>query len=603
MAKVRLVSDGRSTMTANPKYRFLERSSRNGVVLGLVVISLSILTALGVGLLAVGYGARRHAVAAKAELVAMLAAEAGYEKAVFWMSQQQDMLSTLQQGAPGASGTVTFPDGSCTYQVSLFTFVGARPVFRVVCQGHSGAFAKTVDVLVVQAVSGWDMGMCRIPCSSTGTDEVNFVSGETIDMPISINKLDDQPDRRDIYVWGSPDFLAPIAMGESRYAAGGSDKYYGVMGLFDSGIYFNQPASRITDESSVAMKVDRFRTSTKAQYCFTPSATPWISSGQPAVQLEFFVEGGVGKVRVTNDCTVRGFQQNSDWKTYDFRIKPGTNGRRYERYDIYAYHVVPDDADSTGQRFVAAIEDTYVTQSFGGVDSEPGGQIFVNGNVIIGGDLSDHGNDQVVKGTITVAATGNIWVADSVYVDGPHDADGEPTMGNPNALGLLAQRVVKVVDPGLSLMDGVPGATGYDYAPIGRPDHPDASPPGQGGGGRGRGRGGRRDDEDYYERHLPDPTVLEAAITVGGGGWGAENVPRGQYGGRKPCDGREDYLVIHGSIAEAIRGVIGVINTNGYLKSYHMDQRLLTGILPGDIGLRGKFVPAPAGWRDYRPDQ
>lgn len=590
----------------------MPRSGRTGIVLGIVVIFLGMISALGVGLLAVGYGARRQAISTHAEFAAMLAAEAGYEKAVFWMSRQQDMLSTLQQGAPGASGAVTFPDSSCTYQVSLFAFVGARPVYRVVCRGRSGAFEKTVDVLVVQAVSGWDMGMCRAPTGATTTTEVNFVSGEVIDMPISINKLDDYPDRRDIYIWGSPEFLAPVAMGESRLAAGGSDKYWDVMGLFGGGIYFNQPASKITDAESVQTKITRFRTSTEPEYCFTPSATSQVTNGRPAVQLEFFVEAGVGKVRVTNNCTVRGFRQDRDSRTYDFRIKPGTNGRRYERYDIYAYHVIPNDADNTGERFVVDVEDTYVTQSFGGVDSDAGGQIFVDGNVVIGGNLDSHGNDQVVKGTMTVTATGNIWIADSIYVDGPRDAEGKPAPANPNVLGLMAQGVIKVVDPGLSLslIDGVLDVSGYEYAPIGRPDHPDATPPGQeddgngNGQGRGRGRGrgnsGSGNDEDYYERHLPDPTVLEAALTIGGGGWGAENVKRGFYGGRKTHTGNQDYLVLHGSIAEAIRGVIGVINTDGYLKSYHMDQRLLTGILPGDIGLRGKFVPAPAGWRDYR---
>lgn len=573
------------------------RSRARGFVLGLVVISLGILSALGVGLLAVGFGARRQAVSVRTELAAMLAAEAGYEKAIFWMSRQQDMLTTLQQGAPGATGTATFPDSSCSYQVALFTFVGGRPVYRVLCRGESGAFSKVVDVLVVQAVSGWDMGMCRIPAGATETSEVNFASGETIEMPISINKLDDHPDRRDIYLWGRPDFQATVAMGESRHTSGGWDKYGPVMDLFDHGIHFSQPASKITDESSVQIKIDRFRASTKPQYRLTPTATAPVSNPQPAVQLEFFVQGNVGKVRVTDACTVRGFHQDSDWRTYDFRIQPGTNGQRYERYDIYAYHVVPEDVEQTGHQFVIDLEDTYVTQSFGGVDSAPGGQIFVNGNVIIGGPLTDHNNDQVVNGKITVAATGNIWIADSVYVDGTHDSGGKPALGNPNALGLLAQGVIKVVDPGLSLIDGIPDVADYEYVPIGRPDHPGASPPEEGRRGRRR----REDNRDYFERHLPDPTVLEAAITVGGGGWGAENVQRGWYGGRKAHSGAQDYLVVRGSIAEAIRGVIGVIGADGYLKSYHMDQRLLAGILPGDIGLRGKFVPAPAGWRDYRP--
>ena len=138
----------------------------------------------------------------------MLAAEAGYEKAVFWMSRQQDMLSTLQQGVPGATGSVTFPGQLLHLSGSLSSRssgLGLCIVF--VCHGHSGAFERIVDVLVVQAVSGWDMGMCRIPSGTTTTDEVNFVSGEIIDMPISINKLNDNPDRKDIYIWGSPDFL------------------------------------------------------------------------------------------------------------------------------------------------------------------------------------------------------------------------------------------------------------------------------------------------------------------------------------------------------------------------------------------------------------
>jgi hypothetical protein len=53
-------------------------------------------------------------------------------------------------------------------------------------------------------------------------------------------------------------------------------------------------------------------------------------------------------------------------------------------------------------------------------------------------------------------------------------------------------------------------------------------------------------------------------------------------------------------ISEAIRGVVGVVGTDGFLKSYFMDQRLLAGLVPGDIWLLGKFVPAPGGWQDSR---
>lgn len=563
------------------------RFSQRGSILGLVLVSLIILSALGVGLLSVASGVRHRATGLRNEAVSMLAAEAGYEKAISWMSQQDDMLSALKDGAPGTSDSLEVVDGDCDYSIELFAFIGARPIYRVISNGHSGTFNRTVDVLVLQAVSGWDMGACRILFGGTTTYPVSFADGEIIDLPLQINKLDDNPDNRDIHINGDPQFLRSVTMSESRYRTGsGWDKYASVMDLFEGGIYFEQPDCKVTDEASVQSKVDRFEESSDPQFKFTPVAGAPVSNPHTAVQLEFFVEGGVGKVRITNNCTVRGYQRDKNSRTLDFKITPGSDGERSERYDIYAYHFMPEDA----ARFTRPIDDTYVRQSIGGVESEPGGQIFVDGSVIIGGDKSSHNGDQVVKGKITVVATGNIWLADSVVVDGAHDADGKPTTDNPNVLGLLAQGVVKVVDPGISGYDAgdknnYPGPpdvnlVGFTYVPIGRDE------------------GG-----EEYERHLPDPMVAEAAMTIGGGGWGAENVEWNGYGGRKeePDSGSQNDLIVHGTISESTRGVVGLIGKDGFLKYYYMDERFLEGILPGDIWLRGKYIPAPAGWQDYRP--
>ena len=441
-----------------------------------------------------------------------------------------------------------------------------------------------MNVLVVQAVSGWDMGTCQSPTSSTTTSPVYFATGETIDMPVYVNKANDSPDVRDIFLSGTPAFQASVAVGESRLTTGGTDKYSNVLGLFGGGIYFDQPATRITDESTVQTKVTRFRSSTKSQYVFTPTAGAPVSNPQAAVQLEFFVTNGVGQVRLTNNCTVRGFEQTSDARTYDFKIHPGSNGTQFDRYYLYAYHVASRNAATNGDQRTVNLSDTYVSQSFHGVQSQAGGQIFVNGNVIIGGNNTTGNNDQVVNGKVTVVATGNIWIADNVWVDGAHDTNSEPTAANPNVLGLLAQGVIRVVDPGLSTIDGTINVSGYTYLPIGKPDYPSAGP----------------SDSNYNHRSLSDPLTVEAALTVGGGGWGAENVKRGSYGGRKEATGTQDTLAVHGMISEAIRGVVGVVGTDGFLKSYHMDERLLDGIVPGDIWLRGKFVPAPAGWQDSR---
>jgi hypothetical protein len=562
--------------------RLNTQGHRNGSALFLVVISLLVLFALGAGMLRVGYGARLKAIRLKNEAAAMLAAEAGYEQAVFWMSQQSDMLNALQQGVQGTSGTLSFPEGDCSYQISFFSFLGARPVYRVTSTGQSGIFTRTVDVQVIQALSGWDMGKCRVASGPTSTYPVYFADGEVIDLPVHINNLGDNPDDRDIYITGSPQFVQPVAMGESRYRTPQqTDKYSGVMDLFDGGIYFDQPDSKVVDQAAVQTKVDRFRDSTDPQFRFTPSGAAPITNPNSAVHLEFFVDGGVGKVRITNNCTVRGFRQGSTNKTWDLRIQPG--GSLCETYDIYAYHLIPADADATGERSVQTIDQTYVTQSIGGVESEPGGQIYVDRNVIIGSGDSALPGEDTIKGKMTVVATGNIWIADSIVVDGAHDGDGKPSMENPNVLGLVAQGLIKVVDPGMSDYSYVDDAPvepeGFDYVPIGL--HDTGEPP-------------------EHKRHLPDPTVVEAAMTVGGGGWGAENVARGSYGGRKEA-GNTDQLIVRGTITEAMRGVVGLVGTDGYFKAYYLDARLLEGILPGDMWLRGKYVPAPAGWNEYRP--
>lgn len=551
----------------------------------LAIVAVVILVALGLGLLTVSYGVRHRAIVMKSEAKAMLAAEAGYEAAIFRMCQQPDMLSALNDPNFDPTGELSFTDSTCDYKISFASFVESRPVYQISSQGHCGLFDQGVEVYVIQAVSGWDMGMCRVPSSSTATEPVHYADGEILNIPIHINRLNDNPDYKDIYISGSPKFLDSVEMGESRETSGGSDKYDDVIDLFnDEGIYFNQPDSRITDEGSIAKKVERLDSSTKATFKLKPTVTAGVKNPQRAVQLEFFVDGGVGMVRVTNNCTVRGFQQNYDSRTWDYRIKPGSGGSEYERYPIYSYHVIRDNAEGLGDRKTYKIEDTYVTQSYGGVESAPGGQIFVDGNVIIGGDLTAHSGDQLLKGKMTVVATGNIWIADSVVVDGEREINGMPARGNPNILGLIAQGVVRVVDPGMSdyyYVDDEPYEPfGFDYVPVARADWGEPA--------------------DSHKRHLPDATILEAAITVGGGGWGAENVQRGSYGGRKQDGGSQDKLIVRGTLSEAIRGVVGLIGYDGYLKQYYMDMRLLEGILPSDFWLKGKYIPAPAGWHDYR---
>jgi hypothetical protein len=545
-----------------------------------------ILMALIIGTAMTSYGSRIQAVQTKSQTEAMLAAEAGYEQAIFWMSQRTDLLGDIQAGR--GQGTINFETGSCSYIIAFHGFIGARPVFRITSTGVCGrpSFTRVVDVDVVQETSGWAMGTCRIPSGTNSTDAVYFGSNEIMDMPLHINKYNDSPDVRDIWIQDgdTPRFLRKVEMGESRKTTSGTDKYSAVMPRFEAGIDFDQPNIRITDQDAVTSKITRFYNSTDAAYRFTPAGPNSLvgtsTTRCSAVQLEFFVDvNGVGKVRITNNCTVKLSSPSST----DYNVVSG--GSTFSTYNIYAYHYRP----TGGTQLTISINDDsspcYVSQTIGTYTSAKGGQIFVNGNVVIGGgedtNFTDI-NNMVVKGKITVVAAGNIWIADSIRVAGPNettrDPNGMPTEDNPNVLGLIAQGVIKVVDPGLLTSNpSIPGS-GLTYQPIGIKKS--ASDP-------------------CYVRYLPDPTVVEAAITVGGGGWGAENVGAGN---RRVYSTPQDFLVVHGSITEVIRGVVGHLGSDGYIKKYYIDTRLMSGILPGDIWFSGKYIPAPAGWHDHSPN-
>jgi hypothetical protein len=602
----------------NYKCRYINRRHRGGFALVFVIVMMVVLMLIGTALLTITYGMRLRAIKLKGQTVAMLAAEAGYERGIFWMNAVPDVLTGLSMGNPPgfkpadlfSSDTLNFTDSICTYSIQCFNYIGGVPVFRVVSTGTCGSQKRVVDVYVKQAITGWDMGLCRVPkvginnntsISYSSTDAVNFTDGEIIDMPVHINKDNTNPaDKKDIYF--SPDsarprFLRQVQMGESRYN-GGNDKYAAVMDRFEGGIIFDQPDSRITDKATVDGKLARFKSNTKAQFIFTPQKTnipglPSTCGSYPAVQMEFYG----GNVRIRNNCTVVGYSRSN---THDYWIN---SSGKFSRYPIYAYHYHNDIGEPPDVKTIASTEVRQLV-TCNGEQGELSGQIYVEGNVILGSDTYDQ---LVVGGKLTIVATGNIWIGDPIYVAGSHDASGMPTANNGNALGLIAGGVVKVIDPGMSSYakggtNNYPGSpptvSGYTYMPVAY-----------------RLAGGALNNRVLYNPknavNTVDPTdstVVEAAITCGGGGWGAENVGVYDYdnygnlfllaGGRRQVSGNQDPLIVRGTFCEAVRGIVGVINHNGYIKNYHLDERLLEGVLPGNIWFSGKFLPAPAGWHD-----
>ena len=611
------------------------RIRARGFALVLACLVIFILSVLGLGLLTIAYGARLRAIMMKNETMAKMTAEAGYENAIDWMSGLPDPLgSFIQTEGRGRRGpekpkpveetdSVTIADSHCDYSISFDHFLDSRPIYRIESTGYCGQFSRKIVAFVVQAVSGWDIGSCRMPTQFVESIPVDFAGSDVVDIPIHINCYAEPDDsERDIHISteDEPTFTQPVSVGESRYKSGGgnNDKYAEVIGLFKDGIYFDQPASKITNQDSIARKATRFRRSTLNDFNFSRSrltnseprwnddAVPDVTNGswEAAVQLEFYTpgEGGPGRVRITNHCTVRCFQGGP----YDYMMIDSAGN--YTRYNIYGYHYVNEDSRPVDCR----IKKTYVVYKVATsskkdptkpktAESEPGGQIFVEGNVIIGGEvrpgalggweikIGDKWHPSKVEGRLTVVATGNIWIISPIEIeyddDDAQDRTPEsfsvPAADNSNVLGLFSQSgVVRIVDPGLSSSgEDNPGdenneLADLDYRPVGGLS-PSAT--------------------ERYHRYLPDPMVVQAAITVGGGGWGAENV--GARLNNTNTSGL-DSLIFTGSIAEAVRGPVAEVQ-NGFKMYYYFDQRFQDGILPGDMWLQSKFVPTPGGWTDY----
>jgi len=610
----------------------------NGSVLVLVSAAVFALTILGLGILTAAYGARLRATRLRHNTMAELVAEAGYEEAIRWMNEQPDVLSAMTGGGRGSigrgSGTLSttrirktslpdrFSHGSFTYTISFDRFLGSQPVYEIVSKGNYGQFSRMVKAFVVQKVSGWDMALCEIPSDNLSSDRADFTGEDIVETPIHINsdsQSTPQDNTVDIYISrrNKPRFSYRVSMGESRYKWWGrnKDKYGGLINLFEKGIYFDQPGCNVTDpfsadiNISVVQKVNRFRRTTSSAFNFSGARRPLESTAvelvsddwyrAPAVQLEFYVSGqGAGMVRITNNCTVCCVEGAGNYMLDLAGVAP------YKQYDIYGYHY-----SGSSDPCDYPITFTYVRQQVSSpsgrvASADSGGQIFVRGNVIIGGavDIDAAGNMVTdmegrmfyskLKGRLMVVATGNIWIVSPIVYAGlqePAEYEGGyltklvPSPENQNVLGLFSQfGVVKVVDPGLSsVLKDLTEEELTDYCPIGYQ---------------------KTSSTNEWDRQLVDPCdptssmVVQAAITACGGGWGAENI-----GARTSVNpSGTDNLIVAGSITESVQGKIADYTGSGFRRCYYFDERLLTGILPGDMWLQSKYVPTPGGWSDFR---
>jgi len=550
-------------ITRIPTERSIGRN--RGVVLAFAAMSLLVLATIGLGIMAVAYGYRHRAISVKDETIALAAAEAGYERARVWMSQQ-DSIGVLARGIEQKIGPAALDSGGsyeCTVSCAGERDIGSRTVYRIVSKGRYNRATKAIDVLVTQAIDGWASTHREI-VSNNGTRAAPLNDANEIGMQLHINESDDgEPG---MVIDGLSSFKRHVTTTESD--TGQYDPY---QSLFSKGISFNQPANFITDETVIQQRIVEFRTI--ANRIYVPLMNPRVildnptRQHEPAVQIEFDSSG----IRVANHCTVRCWGLTpTDW-----RIRPGSDGAAYEQYPVYGCHFGPD----------------YEPDPITGP-----GVIFVYGNVIIGPrDRLFHIPGGVqrysVRGKFTVVAArrpdgkgGNIWIGDYIKA---YSATGRledpPAAENPNVIALMAEGVVKVIDPRLQddpllLARDVLSAGDLGICrPLGIP-------------------------YGFGELALPNPLVIDAAIVSAGGGWGVEGVEEVLGWGSHIYPGSgTGKIYVHGSITEPYRGLVcSRDNTRAFAHKYFFfDNRFFQGILPEQIWFSSAYVPVPGGWRDY----
>lgn len=613
----------------------------------MVAGAVLVLVIIGLGLLKISYGARIRSIRVQNVASAKLAAEAGYEKAIHWMSEQEDVLSALAPlpgrfgrgsstiKAVSVGGGISFSNSEADYTISFENFSDCQAMYKVISRGHCGQGHWVIETLVTQATTGWDIGRTRIPAGPYLLNEMpaHFAPFDVIEMPVHINCHGWPVD----YIWpedGETDirFTAKtvlrhrVSMGESRYRSWGrnKDKYARVIGRFEGGIFFDQPNSKISGPASlggIEKRVQRFERDTKSVFNFSrrtgnqPRISPVIPGTDervnvPAVQLEFYLESDTGMVKITNNCTVTTLPGGK----FDYVRDFDSSSHAYKPSPVYGYHYAKSYNWSTS--YNGPVAGTYVSQKItlpsGKVaETEKGGQIFIDGNVIVGGEVQSvrgqryinikgrRGDKQwrpnKLKGRLTVVATGDIWVVSPLEYDGPQsditDSGGSlvkkvPLYDNPNVLHLFSQfGSVKIIDPRLSLQ--VPkqltqpikytdqGGYQLEYQPVAKKDPT---------------------SRFSFRRNLPSSMVVQAAITCGGGGWGMENL-----GSNSRKFDKEAILIVAGAIAEPVQGAV-VRGVGGFKRHYYFDERFLNGILSCNMGLQSKYIVAPGGWsdRDYQ---
>ncbi|MCK5172359.1 MAG: hypothetical protein KAR47_03155, partial [Planctomycetes bacterium] len=530
---------------------------------------------------------------------------------------------------------ISFASSNADYTISFENFSDSQAMYKIISRGHCGREGHwVIEALVTQAVTGWDIGRTRVPAGSHMLNEIPafFMKDDIIEMPLHINchgwpvdYIWPEDGDADIRLLGKTALTHRVSMGESRYRSWGrdKDKYARIIGRFKGGIFFDQPNSKISgpaSRSSIEKRVQRFEHDTKSAFNFSkrtgnqPRISPVIPAvdervNVPAVQLEFYLKSNTGMVRVTNNCTVTTLPGGK----FDYVRDFDSSSHAYKPSLVYGYHYARSYNRSV--TYDGPIAGSYVSQKItlpsGKVaETEKGGHIFVDGNVIVGGAVQSIGDQWQIniklvpgftkwypsklKGRLTVVATGNIWVVSPLEYDGPQfsetASDGNlvkraPLSDNDNVLHLFSQHgTVKIIDPRLSRY-----LPRQSYQPIKYTDQEGAQLEYQPVAAKGFGG-------SYFYRILPSSMVVQAAITCGGGSWGMENL-----GSSSRRFDKEATLILAGAIVEPVQGAV-LHGAGGYKRNYYFDERFLNGILSCNMGLQSKYIVAPGGWsdRDYQ---
>ncbi len=536
----------------------IRQSAEDGIVMVTVLLITMVLLIIVAGSLAYAVGSQPISRHDQDWNAALAAAEAGMDDFLFRLNNNDQYYNYSSSNLPPDGNTafttwtnVPNSTGATQFRYSTDTSnLASQGAIIITSTGRSGKATRTIQATLRRHAfidylyftdyettdpalyptasnsnnSTWAQAHCALHYyegrDSTCTD-INFANGDTINGPLHSNDA--------ILICGSPTFAGNVT---TSWNPTSGNRWRG------NGTCTNSPSFKPGDPKYAdPLTMPPNNVSIKADADKTLGGTGCLYTGPTSVTLN-----SDGTMNVTspytkavggpNNCaTGSNLALPTNGVIYVQNVPTSTSDYNYTAGCITHAQL---NAGSSNATTPATVQNPLGYPEYSDISSYSctAGDVFLSGTL---------------KGRLTIAADNNIEIVGSVLYQGG--------VGGNDILGLVANNYVEMYHPvDLVTTSGSTPATAA-WCDAGYLEYPNNS------------------NNFYCNEKLPggttaldNPTVDAAILSVNH----SFRVQNYQYGDNNPLGA----ITINGAIAQRYRGIVGLIGTSGYTKSYNYDQRL-----------------------------